>query len=293
MAMEYIMDNLTIEHDIVVDLIRITMLVYNYGKNLIMDNAEDTVETFVNKLTSDGELKTLEMSDIRKEALLDIAKNVPSGKVCDFITDDDTDIQVGITINHTDKRICVVFRGSESAKDWYYDLQIMKHHLRDKIWVHSGFYKQLHTNNIYQKIADKVSSLLNENQGYQIYITGHSLGAALATLFGFLYSHETSNQITVVSFASPRVGNSGWQNAFEAKENLTHYRISNDRDIVTAFPMYKYKHVGKNIRLRETQCDFFLTFPYNSWYDYSLFRCWRTSDHDCDLYYKRLIANKW
>jgi molecular chaperone DnaK len=28
------------------------------------------------------------------------------------------------TLNSADKRICIVFRGSESSKDWFYDLQI-------------------------------------------------------------------------------------------------------------------------------------------------------------------------
>jgi len=282
-----------IEHDTVVDLLRITMLVYNYGKNIVMEDEDQTVETFVSKIRAAGTLEGLDVSCARKEALIEIAEHAPSGKVHKFISEPSTDLQVGITTNDEDKRICVVFRGSESKSDWYYDLQVRKRHLHDGIYVHGGFYDQLHGNDVCKKIVDEIKQLIDAKPDYQIYITGHSLGAALSTLFGFLLSEELENKITVVSFASPRVGNLEWRNAFEAKPNLIHYRIANDRDVVTAFPMYKYKHVGENIRLFENKFDVFSNYSYNTWYDYSLFRCWSMGDHDCDLYYKRLLKNKW
>lgn len=282
-----------IQHNTVVDLLRITMLVYNYGKNIVMEDENQTVETFVGKMREAGTLETMKVSDARKEALSEIAEHAPSGKVHKFISEPTTDLQVGITTNDDDKRICVVFRGSESKSDWYYDLQIRKRHIRDGIYVHGGFYDQLYGNDVCKKLIDEMKQLVEANPDYQIYITGHSLGAALSTLFGFLLSHEVDNAITVVSFASPRVGNMEWRKAFEAKSNLTHYRIANNRDVVTAFPMYKYKHVGENIRLFEDTFAVFSNYSYNTWYDYSLFRCWSISDHDCDLYYKRLLKNKW
>ena len=53
-------------------------------------------------------------------------------------------------------------------------------------------------------------------------------GAALSTLFGYMISREFSNtDITVVSFASPRVGDNGWKKHFDDADNLTHYRILN------------------------------------------------------------------
>lgn len=287
-----ILSNL-IPHADVVELLRITMLVYNYGKTFTVDDKNETIESFVNKVKEKGVIDTLGLSETRKSALMDIANNTPSGKVCLFISEEETDVQVGITINETDKRICVVFRGSESSKDWFYDLQIRKHHLKDHIWVHSGFYKQLHQKGVYDKILETVKQLLNEHPDFSLYVTGHSLGAALATLSGFILANELTHHVTVVSFASPRVGNAEWKKAFDATPNLTHYRVTNGRDIVTAFPMYKYYHVGKTIRLFEKSYSIFTDYNQFKWYDFTLFQCWRAGDHDCDLYYKRLMQHKW
>ena len=268
-----------IPHDDVVELLRITILVYNYGKTFTIEDENETIETFVNKLSKNGTADKIGLSDTRKSILLDVAKNTPSGKVHTFISNTDSDVQVGITINKTDKRICVVFRGSESTKDWFYDLKIQKHNLKDDIWVH--------------KILTSVKQIVDEHPDFSLYVTGHSLGAALATLCGFMFSQELKTQITVVSFASPRVGNAEWKNAFEKQHNLVHYRIANNRDIVTAFPMYNYHHVGKTIRLFENSYSIFVDNSKFSWYDFTLLQCWRIGDHDCDFYYKRLLQNKW
>ncbi len=280
-----------IAHKTVVDLLRITMLVYNYGEMFKVDNSDETVETFVTKLSDD--VNDLKLSETRKLALLDIAENIPSGKVCRFFADKKTDLQVGITLNDKDKRICIVFRGSESSTDWYYDLQVRKMCLTDDIMVHSGFYNQLCSNGVFGDIIDEVHKQLIAHPDYNIFVTGHSLGAALATLFGYMLSYKVDDKITVVSFASPRVGNASWKKSFEEKANLEHYRITNNRDIVTAFPNYKYKHVGDNIRISENAVTTFLDYQDDSWYDFSVFRCWSAGDHDCDLYYKHLLKNSW
>lgn len=282
-----------IPHDNVVELLRITMLVYNYGNVFTVEDENETIESFVNKIIKNETMDKIGLSHVRKSVLLDVAKNTPSGKVHTFISNIESDAQVGVTINNTDKRICVVFRGSESKKDWFYDLQINKHHLKDKIWVHSGFYKQLYENGVYDKILASVKQILDEHPDFSLYVTGHSLGAALATLCGFMFSQELKNQVTVVSFASPRVGDVEWKNAFEKQDNLVHYRVVNDRDIVTAFPIYNYYHVGKTIRLFENSYSIFVDNSKFSWYDFTLFQCWRIGDHDSDFYYKRLLQNKW
>ena len=285
--------NNIIDHKLVVELLSITMLIYDYGKLIKEVDKNETVDTFINQFTNINVLDNCELSDTRKNVLISIAKNAPSGKMYSFISDKDTDLQAGITLNRKHKRICVVFRGSESSNDWFYDLQVRKHNLKDNIWVHSGFYKQLFDNGSYAKILQELTTLIEENPDHTIYITGHSLGAALATLFGYLLSHELKHQITIVSFASPRVGNTEWQKSFQSKSNLKHYRITNSRDIVTAFPLYKYKHVGHDIRIFENTHSIFMNYSDTSSYDYTIFRCWSANDHDCELYYKRLIKNVW
>ena len=256
----------TIRHDKVMDLLGITMLVYDYSKKFTFDK-DETIETFVSS-KKQGEDKDIDMdiSDPRKEVLEKLGQSSPHGKVVKFISNKTTDIQVGITISETNKRICVVFRGSESKSDWYYDLMILKkkimHDLYDDVHVHSGFFRQLHDTSVYEKIVEALKSLLEENPDYDIYITGHSLGGALSTLFGFELSHEIDNQISVISFASPRVGNQAFKDAFDGKTNLEHYRVTNDHDIITGTPMVFFKHVGKNIAICEDKCELFENYEY-------------------------------
>ena len=277
-----------ISHKNCQELIGLTMLIYDYVKKFKLNQSE-TIETFVSSQT-DEELG--EYTEARQEVLNSMKSYAPHGTVEYFIDDKVTDLQVGITKSETNKRICVVFRGSESRSDWYYDLMISKRNLNKDIYVHSGFYSQLHINNNFEKITEHVKALIEENPEYSLYITGHSLGAALATLYGYELSKLLNHNIVVVSFASPRVGNKGFKLDFNSQENLSHYRITNNRDIITASPMFRYHHVGKNICLYDNAFDIFNDYDY-SWWKYSLFNCWSVGDHNIDLYYERLKKIKW
>lgn len=281
-----------ISHSAVRILLQSTMLVYNYGVNFTTHDPDQTIENFVNTSTKDGSIHKFGLSDIRKNALIELKNLAPNGKVHTFIDDPISDIQIGITINHDLKHFAIVFRGSESIKDWYYDLQVYKHNLKDDIWVHSGFYNQLHTDNIHLCIIQKIKCILDSHPDFKIYVTGHSLGGALATLFGYMLSFEFDNLITVVSFASPRIGNKPWKKSFESKQNLVHFRVTNNRDLITATPTINYYHVGTDIRLYND--SFYINVgKTHSCFDYSIFTHWSILDHTCDNYYQNLINNVW
>ena len=288
-----------VEHNLALDLLRITMLVYNYGKNLSIKE-DTTIESFVSGIQSEGGIDSLDMNDTRKVALSEIAENVPNGKICKWLSDAETDLQVGVTLSEGKKRISVVFRGSESRSDWYYDFMIVKQGLTmngltksPPVNVHSGFLTQLTTNDVYASLLDTVKKLIQEYPDYDVCITGHSLGGALSTLFGFMISHEIDNKVIVTSFASPRVGDWEWKKAFEAKSNLYHYRVTNKRDAITAVPMINYYHVGNNIQLKDDKYELFPLDAVRGWFDETLFTCWSASEHNVDLYYKRLTKNFW
>ena len=283
----------SISHHVMLDLLRATLLVYNYGKNFSVKNKEENIETFVSELKESGELDKLNIDSMKKEILVEIANNVPTGKLHKFINDPDTDIQVGITISEGKKRITVVFRGSESMLDWYYDLMIFKHKIKENISVHSGFYKQLTSNGVYEELLSNVKTILEEHPDFDIYVTGHSLGGALSTLFGYMLANSIENNVNIVSYASPRVGNYAWKKSFEETKNLIHYRITNKRDIVTAFPLYKYHHVGIHIELSNEEYKIFENNDNKSWYEETIFSCWSPSEHNCELYYKRMNDNIW
>ena len=323
-----------IDHGVLLDLLRITLLIYNFGNTLAIEEAEaataiamdnatkvvadmtkengddrpldpnssTTLEAFMNRLrerelTQKGGDPGLGAT--RNQALTEIAESAPQGRVYRFIDDEYTDIQAAVTVAEGQKRICVVFRGSESRTDWYYDLMLFKRRIGgrmgidNEVTVHSGFHTQLTKGGTYDKIAESVRKLIHEHPTFAVYVTGHSLGGALATLFGFMFAHEVETPVVVASFASPRVGNYAWKQAFEDRTNLYHYRVTNKRDVVTAFPMYRYHHVGNNIQLADKEHKCFTRDMARGWFDESIFTCWSPTEHNCELYYKRLTDNTW
>lgn len=281
-----------VSHKEVEDCLKVTMLVYNYGEGFKLNPSED-IEAFTNRIKQDGGEKSLEnLNETRKSVLLSLSEESPHGKVIKFVDDPSSDLQAVVSTSEAKKRIYIIFRGSESRSDWYYDLSIMKRELFDGVYVHSGFYNQLTSNNSNEILTNTVKDILKEHPDYSVYVCGHSLGGALSTLYGFLLAHEIENDISVISFASPRVGNGVWRKKFDEKSNLHHYRITNNNDIVTASPMINFQHVGETIRLQDDKYDFFPNYSY-SWWDFSLWKCWSVGDHDCDLYYERLMKNTW
>ena len=279
---------ITISHSDICDFARLTLLVYEYGKTFKIDKNINLTKF----LTTIKESELLE-DNLRNNVISELALSSPLGIVYKFYSIDSTDLQVGITKSEVNKRITVIFRGSESMRDWYYDLSILKTKLHDNVYVHSGFYKQLYNENMYENLKNDINDLIKEYTDYEIYITGHSLGAALATLFGYELARSIPNKVNIISFASPRVGNIEFKKAFDKKENLYHIRVTNNRDVVTAVPFINFKHVGTNVCLYENSYDIFYNYSYNHWLKYSLFNCWRVSDHSMDLYYTRLLKNKW
>lgn len=85
-------------------------------------------------------------------------------------------------------------------------------------------------------------------------VTGHSLGAALATLFVMENHRKKSFDIkTCCTFASPRVGNAEFARTFD-KIQITSWRIVNECDVVPKLPphipvLLDYDHV-------DTECKF-------------------------------------
>ncbi len=144
-----------------------------------------------------------------------------------------------------ENNLYIVFRGTESIRDVMYDFMIikkkfpknMKTFFRPK--VHGGFLYAFQSAE--KKLFSKIQSLLMEDK-YQIYITGHSLGAALATLCAFELKYKLDIDSTVYNFGCPRIGNRSFVKLYN-KIVSNSFRIVNGDDIVTNLPKFGYKHV--------------------------------------------------
>jgi len=100
--------------------------------------------------------------------------------------------------------------------------------------VHSGFKAAL--DDVWEMMLPEIKNL--EAQGIKIWVTGHSLGAALATLA----ADRLQDVQGLYTFGSPRVGDEEFQSRFQLKA----FRVVNGNDIVTSMPAKNpYHHVGK------------------------------------------------
>jgi len=227
-----------------------------------------------------------------------------------------------ITKHDEQKRVVVIFRGTSNAGDWVKDALITQsrvinpasnesNRLKEKIGLHSGFTKALLSSGIVEQILSEVKPILEENPDYKLFITGHSLGGALATLFGFYVAanddpiYFTNGPVQIFSASSPRVGNKAFRETFkylEERGKLRHARIYNARDEGPMLPYAGgfYKHVGLEIKLRPKRVHI-LDYPrYEGWTQTTSIS-WTelfTSTleaikfHGCQLIRNRLLAAK-
>ena len=111
------------------------------------------------------------------------------------------------------------------------------------IEVHSGFWN-CHTR-VRERIIGTILETWHKELG-SVWITGHSLGGALATLLAFELSLKHHIPCVVYTFGSPRVGNKHFSLKFNCAVSEC-YRICTDGDLITGLPKWRYKHVGNHI----------------------------------------------
>ena len=161
----------------------------------------------------------------------------------EFFSGDSTQCFVA---NHDDFAI-VAFRGTEIRKrEGRSDVQNIIPDLKadaDVVLIDSGQGGKVHRGfkNGLDEVWEK-EDLLNyitglDKSNHRIWFTGHSLGAALATLAADRYGHVQG----LYTFGSPRVGDIDFKNDF----HISAYRFVNNNDIVTRVPPSGiYHHVG-------------------------------------------------
>jgi triacylglycerol lipase len=161
----------------------------------------------------------------------------------------------GLIATNLQTRTAVVsFRGTQTLEDWLADLDFVAipyQSVADAGLVHMGF--QL----VYDAVRKSVSSLLQALAAGidNIWVTGHSLGGALAVLCAPDLVSNVSKLIVpkLYTFAGPRVAQDnligpGFRQLFDGRIPLC-YRIANRWDKVPDLPpaIALYEHVGHGV----------------------------------------------
>ena len=97
--------------------------------------------------------------------------------------DKKTDLHGYVGVIQPENQILVVFRGSASTRNWMDDADVILTQYSTftecNCNVHSGFYAS--SNNIYPVVHEYVKDMLDIFPDFNVIITGHSYGAAVAT----------------------------------------------------------------------------------------------------------------
>jgi triacylglycerol lipase len=167
-----------------------------------------------------------------------------------FVNNKETDTQ-GFVVGN-EQMIIVSFRGTQptDVHDWLTDMEALLHPFPVGM-VHWGFYDAL--NSVWADVQKAISDVLDQfpNQGPSLWFTGHSLGAALATIAVarclFEQPHTPVNGL--YTFGSPRTGNFIYGREFDSEFGDKTFRFVNDRDVVTRVPprVLFYSHVGRTL----------------------------------------------
>lgn len=150
--------------------------------------------------------------------------------------------QIFIASRRDDNLTVISFRGTEldDPADLFTDARFILTPWTDNSGkslgqVHEGFATALQENDILEQVINKVSSIATSNR---ILITGHSLGAALATLTA---SRMPSSHL--YTFGSSCVGDATFA---KAMQSLNHNRYVDCCDLITRLPPeeFGYVHTG-------------------------------------------------
>jgi len=138
----------------------------------------------------------------------------------------------------TDNFVVLAFRGTEpdKPKDILADTFAFTQEFSGKGKVFKGFYDCLSG-----ECLEKITTVLNSDsvKDKPLWITGHSLGAALSNIAGGYFDFKG-----LYNFGSPRVGDNDYV-AYFAGKNV--HRFSNCADVVTHIPLkslHPYHHFG-------------------------------------------------
>jgi len=161
---------------------------------------------------------------------------VPAAAVSFAIDSPPKDYPMGfIATRNTGKDAYLIFRGTVTPQEFVKNAKIkMKPYLINK-WgnVALGFFE------VYTACRESfIKTLDGLGTDMNLYISGHSLGAALSVLaLPDVVKATHFKKPTLYNFGCPRVGDNDFVNAYNALPSQKTFRVANSSDLVASIPL--------------------------------------------------------
>ncbi len=230
-------------------------------KTSLKPNKKVKMETVKPYTTSLHRANAYWMAEIAKAAyfkLDDDAQTPDTNRIFSYLTQKDPrflsvegytkNSAQAIIVEHEDY-LCMGFRGTDEIADWLDNLNIIS---IDALFgeFHKGFY--MANQDVWEPIFRKYRQLRNAKRR-PLFITGHSLGGAMATVAVARLVHQDLPFSSCYTFGQPRVMTRDTSRVFNLEAKSRFFRFQNNNDLVTRVParLSGYSHVGTFLYISE------------------------------------------
>lgn len=192
----------------------------------------------------------------KKDIIEDVCNNVYDMEHVTVIDNEETDTHCFITYN--ERIITITFRGTDSLKNWLTNLDFIPtdaafpaRYGTAGVTVHGGFNAALMS--VWDEIQSVVNEAFEKHPDLRLFISGHSLGGALANLCyaHFTFGNEPRHVGAVYTIGQPCAGNAKFVKVLADESPHTAYiRITNNQDVVPS--VAPGEHCGVNIHFNSS-----------------------------------------
>jgi hypothetical protein len=154
--------------------------------------------------------------------------------------------------------LLIAFRGTEDVRNWLTDLDCLQTGYPAADYgasrVHAGFWRAWQS--VRRRLWEWFSTSMPDGSSSKVFLTGHSLGGALAMLAARELWRERQLLPVTYTFGQPRVGNAAFAQGFDLALRALTFRVVYADDIVPRVPwlLGSYRHAGQEVFYLSAGC---------------------------------------